>query len=181
MKVKRSELERVGKALASFGAFLQEHAEDIAVRANMDSDDGVSGVGYGGSRSGSGHSDPVAARVSRLRWDPVHHAEDRFVSLLRDMEKEAAEGKRRAQSFRAISEKEAKALLKGGDIGGADGESDRYLFACANIACRADVAGTANDRLREGRCEPCYRWRKAHGGNERPRELCHPEEQAEAS
>lgn len=47
-------------------------------------------------------------------------------------------------------------------------------YQCANPACGAWVEGTAEDRLRDHRCEACYRWRKNHGGIEdRPHRLVH--------
>ena len=40
---------------------------------------------------------------------------------------------------------------------------------CSN--CGEYVTGDANDRLRKGRCDACYRYWRNHYGNERPRAL----------
>lgn len=179
MRVKQAELERIGKDLGNFGAFLLENARDIAYRANTDADDGIRAISYDGQRSGSGHSDPVASRVAKDRWDPVQRAEDRFVSRLRELAVWAKEAERQGRGYLALSLKQANAILKGGTIGDSDDDEDRVTPFCANPACGRDVANTPNDRLRAGRCTPCYVYR-LRNEVERPRELCHPAEVEEA-
>ena len=49
---------------------------------------------------------------------------------------------------------------------------------CVNPACRTWIPNTPENREREGRCEPCYRWRKrrekeGHPGEDRPHRLVH--------
>lgn len=73
----------------------------------------------------------------------------------------------KTETFRLtpLSQEKAKLLL-------GDGPSQ-----CLNANCHRDVWGTPNDRLRAGRCEACYRWwDRKERNEERPRNLCRPEE-----
>jgi len=72
----------------------------------------------------------------------------------------------KTETFRLspLSQEKAKLLL-------GDGPSK-----CLNPNCGRDVWRTPNDRLRAGRCEPCYRWWQRKDRNEeRPKALCDPE------
>lgn len=78
----------------------------------------------------------------------------------------------KTETFRLtpLSVEKAKLLL-------GDGPSK-----CGNPNCGRDVWRTPQDRLRAGRCEPCYRWwDRKERNEERPRNLCHPEERKESA
>jgi len=176
VKIRERELLTAGEVAGRLGDFLGEHAGEISYHGNLGADDAVSGVSYDRSRAAPGHSDPVGGRFATTfqRRSP-RGPEEAFVRNVRELVRLACEVERQGRGFLPLSEKQAAALLKGGTIALKAGEADKYLPMCANPACRVDVL----ERPKAGRCPACYEYRR-RTGNERPRHLCHPEDQAEA-
>ena len=120
--------------------------------------------GAGGGRGGGGGDAPVG-------FDKV----DRWARG-----KHKAYRARLATALRALEDAlfiQGELLVRMCDERGAPNDEARRLAAeavspqaeeCAN--CRVVVERTATDRLREGRCGACYKYRR-RTGQERPREL----------
>ena len=108
---------------------------------------------------------PIAAERGELR-DPVREAGALFFGGLVQARLAFEQMVNAASALVALSPKEAQEII---DMMGRGGRMAGY---CANPACGRWVPGTAVDRLRAWRCEPCYKWRARHAGEERPRWLC---------
>lgn len=169
--------KRVAEILAEIKARVEGMERDcpeFCRRANDDMDSGISGVSYagGGSRR-SGPADPVGERAGRFDR-PGTQAQDFHKALL------AAYSAvkwldAKAWALMPMPEDLAKAMTKaeaGSELTGAVDLSEQTRSAtCANLACKALVSRSKNDRLREGRCQACYAYRR-RTGMERPRHLC---------
>lgn len=183
MKLKHREIARQAATIkwhlencVSDVDFLRLKADKIAGRANDDMDDGVRGISYDkkGGRS-SGPSDPVGAHLVAGQRDDVAAAASALVAhlaeglrLAKQAERHLDIAERAGRSLLAIDPKTASELATADAIA----NKEQTLQAqCANPACGALVAGTPNDRLRGGRCDPC-RMYLTRNGLERPRHLC---------
>lgn len=149
---------------------LDRLAPEIVPRACRDQYAGSSG---GSSRVADDGSvpgpTPIAAERGDLR-DPVREAGARFFGGLVAARQALEQMVNAAQAIVALSPEEAREILE------MMGRGGRQAGYCANPACGRWVSGTAADRLRAWRCEPCYRYRARHAGVERPRDLCAADE-----
>jgi hypothetical protein len=167
VKVKANELRSVAATLTTFATFLATNADQIARRANDDADDGVRGISYDNSRAAPGHSDPVAARVGRDRWDPVHNREDLFVMGLRELMQSVKWSERQGHAFLPLPVLEAhkKAVEAKREAGVGDCSVCGHFCAGTVIVDGRKI----QDRLRAGRCDACRKYRERNG-KDRPRE-----------
>lgn len=147
--------------------WLIDRIDEIVKRANADSDDALRSSSGGGASSD--HSDPTAAAATTRRVDPAGDAARTFSSELHTAVRAMRKMLQAGQSLLAIPQKQAIEATSYKAKPNASG-------TCSNPNCGNPVENIGEDRLKEGRCENCYRYRKSHGGNERPRHLCHPEE-----
>lgn len=172
MKLKHREIQRALQEIQTRLEPLIVKCDELCYMANENMDSGVSGISYDSKSRSSGPADPVGARAERGHRDRVEYDARRLLDGIR----KALDGIRLADAaawgLRALTEDEAKILSEKDEISNT---SEQTISAtCANLNCQRPVARTANDRLREGRCENCYRYRHTHG-EERPRLYCDAE------
>lgn len=98
--------------------------------------------------------DSIAAHVQGIEQELAHI--------------EAAYGRlsRHLQSLTVLDVEEARRLSN---------EDTARTWQCANPSCRQVFTYDNDQRPRAERCEPCYRWRKEHAGEDRPHRLVHRE------
>lgn len=154
------DLERITIPLNRLTIILGRHSTTIATNLNAwmpgpassTLDSGRAPIADDGSQSGP---TPRAA----LGRDIISTAARDFARHLDHAARSAETAARIAATLLAIDPDLAQALV---DQAPVDRSGN-----CAN--CGTYVANTPADRIRAGRCEPCYRWRKRHAGEDRPR------------
>lgn len=141
----------------------------IADRANADMDDGLKGRSYDGDGRGSAElTQPERWAERALRHgDVTSEQAAEFIQAVDDARRAALRAR-----------KLAGRLIRADDQANRDREAasavasaSRSIGAGYCVNCNHYCAGTANDRLRSGRCDPCRRYRERHHGMDRPREL----------
>lgn len=156
------DLERAAIPLVSLTTFLGEHSTTLA--ANLTAwTPGPASASYDGGKAPIGDDGANNGGTPRqaLRRDPIAHAAHELARHLEHAARSAEAAGRIAQSLLAI-QPDLAALL-------ADRAPVDRAGTCAN--CGAWVANTPADRIRSGRCEPCYRYRLRHPGMDRPKVL----------
>jgi hypothetical protein len=183
LRIKHRTLARNATAIGAMGdrsglhaSFIKLNAERIALRYNTDVDDSPGGIAYDAKSRCTGPSTPTEAKALAGTKDEVERLGRSMVQAMSAAAKHLAAAEKlmaMAESAAArllpISDKAAQALLAD-EVQHEEGDTTKGSV-CANLACRALVARTPNDRLREGRCRACYVYRK-RTGHERPRFLC---------
>lgn len=156
------DLERALTPLNTLTIFIGRHSTTLADNlkawmpgpASSSHDAGKAPIGDDGANNGT---------VPRLamRRDPIAQAAWDLARHLEHAARSAEAANRIARSLLAIHPDLAKLL--------ADRAPVDRSGACTN--CGAYVANTPQDRIRSGRCEPCYRYRLRHHGMDRPKVL----------
>lgn len=156
------DLERATVPLANLTHFLGQHSTTIGNNLTAWTT-GPASATYDGTRAPIGDDGANNGTVPRqaLRRDPIAHAAAELARHLEHAARSAEAAGKIAQSLIAIHPDLAAML--------ADRAPVDRSGACAN--CGAWVANTPADRIRSGRCEPCYRYRLRHEGMERPRPM----------
>jgi hypothetical protein len=165
MALKHRQLARLAADIETSAIWLKKNAQTIARRAHNDTDGGF-GSGAGTGRS-SGPNKPTERKALSQARDEVAIAARRLNHALEIAAHELRIAQAVGSSLLALPETEAHALATFDEIA----DDQKRSVECANPVCGALVARTPNDRLRSGRCEPCYRYRR-RTGLERPRPLC---------
>lgn len=106
-------------------------------------------------------SNPGPTARQALRRDPIVQASRDLARHLEHAARSAETAGRIVHSLLAI-DPDLAAIL-------ADRTPADRSGAC--VTCGAYVANTPQDRIRSGRCEPCYRYRLRHDGMDRPKVL----------
>lgn len=137
-------------------------------RAHRDSDGAIASGATDISVSGSRIQDRATAEKAIANIDNPDRVRDQATRL--------ADSLYAASSWSSVANSAVKQLVA------LDPKKARLLVddgpkTCANRFCGEDVWGTPADRLRAGRCTPCYMYR-LRNDEERPERLCHPEEWA---
>lgn len=156
------DLERATIPLNNLTSFLGEHSTTLA--ANLTAwTPGPASPSYDGTRAPINDDGTNNGSVPRqaLRRDPIAHAAHELARHLEHAARSAEAAGRIARSLLAIHP-DLAALL-------ADRTPADRSGLCTN--CGTYVANTPADRIRSGRCEPCYRYRLRHPGMDRPRVL----------
>lgn len=143
--------------------------EEAIIRGHADLDDAIRSPRLNGAVSGG--DDPSWRIYNTLldrdenfigrRADAIRNLLASITSSIEGLERNAALAVTIVDELRAISATEARQLI----------ENDSDVQHCINKNCGALVTGTRDDRLRAGRCEPCYTYRLRHNGDDRPKEL----------
>lgn len=176
MKLKEKRVLEVLNEIAARVAGMQRDCPEFCRRANDDSDSGVSGVSYGGSRS-SGHGDPVGDRAGR-RDRTATQADQLWKALLTALDAVRV-ADRKAWALLPMDADDAKTLTKADEV--QDKTRQRLMAQCANPNCDHWFSGMGNDRPRGGRCNACRMYLDRNPGQERPRHLCAISEDATSS
>ena len=163
--IKHRSITRLATDIEQSAAWLKANAVVIARRANDDVDSGFSS-GASGSRS-SGPNKPTERRALATQPDEVAQAAQRLERALWAAQKALRAAQAAGSALIGLPFTEAFALATFDEIA----DEQKQSTECANPACGALVARTANDRLRSGRCMNCYQYRR-RTGLERPRPLC---------
>jgi hypothetical protein len=149
--------------------------EEAIVRAHADVDEGIRSPSLNGAVSGG--DDPSFRILDGLtnegarRRDKVAANLDSLIRALADVHQRAATAMSMIDKLRALTPERAELLLKAaGDV-----------QSCANPHCGKIVTGVGNDRLRAGRCQPCFEYRLDHEGSDRPKYLVDREIAREAA
>lgn len=179
-RVRTRELARWAAEIRDHSVWFAENCNTLSIRANSDLDDGLTGIRYDRQRSSRYADDgsipgPTPAWTLARRDDETERLSAEMIGRMQAAVHELGRAREAAVALLPLAHAEAEKLASRGDL-----EAGTYSAQCANVHCGVLVAGTPNDRLRAGRCEPCYRYRLAHNSQERPQELCHPEREAEA-
>lgn len=164
----QSSINQTGAILLAIRAELP----DIVRRANDDSDEGHKAVSLQPPVS-NGNSDPdLFTRAFRpigkpdengdqtwiAKTDVVRSAYARIVAELERASRAAAAAYDELPALRGLTEAEARKEL------------ERLAPSCLN--CGTVVTEVGDDRLRAGRCSPCYRyWDRHDRAEERPKDL----------
>ncbi len=158
-------------------ADLRRDGHELLRRAEQPREQGYPTSSRPSASGKGGVSDPVGDLVARELDNP-----------LRDPVKQAATVMVR-HALRAKSE--LRAAQKALDYGLPTNDTPKQSAEVVPIGSRApqevpDCAnpnhdGLALPRPKAGRCEPCYKWRLRHAGEERPRNVCHSDEEAQAA
>lgn len=164
-----NELAReIQKAQASLDLVLG-HIAEATLRGLNDS----AGISSGGGEPVGGTRDFTQQILDKIAQREDDETRKHLAKLVASVEAASAWAQRawkEAFALAPLSVDKARSLL-------GDGPSK-----CGNISCGRDVWRTPQDRLRAGRCEPCYRYWQNHDRNEeRPKSLCHPEERRESA
>jgi len=124
---------------------------------------GPASASYDGTRAPIGDDGANNGAVPRqaMRNDPIAFAAQELGRQLEHAARAAEHAQRIALSLLAIDADLAQAL--------ADRTPVDRSGTCTN--CGTYVANTPADRIRAGRCDACYRYRRRHDGMERPRVL----------
>lgn len=148
--------------------------ERAIIRANNDIDVALKSPSLNGAVSGAGahitvededgnpDSVPVTAielAVLTAHTDDIGATLDRLTDALADIVHRAAAAFSAVEDLQAISPAEAQRLI----------EAASSVQTC--VHCGRVVTGTRDDRLRSGRCTPCYEYRLDHDSQDRPRYL----------
>lgn len=171
-KLQHRQVQRRLRDILAYLRSFEPRTAELCERANTDEDDGVAGIDYAGKSRKSGPSDPTQARAQHRR-DEIARAAHTIADALANIEHEARRMDRAAWSLMALSDDEARILAEKDEVAHRP-EQQTISATCANMNCKRPVARTKDDRLREGRCENCYRYRHAHGV-ERPKLFCDAE------
>lgn len=143
----------------------REHITDALVRAHRDVDDNLGSGSYDEVRA-PGISDPTARRgqaaadrssEEREPADIIRKTADKLIDSVAAARAMASQARATVLQLLPLSPERAREAL---------GDGPAY---CAN--CAIPVWRTPRDRLLSGRCRPCHDYRKAHDGEERPRDL----------
>ena len=160
LRLKRRNIEQQAKAAQGHLAWIESFAARIADGANDSMDDGIAGINYAAvNRGGNELTGPerYADKAISGRSDRETARAQRFLAALTLASASAAEARKLAGSlFRIDTDNRLVAPS------GTAGEGH-----CLN--CNTECEGTAHDRLRGGRCDPCRKYPDSHGGMERPR------------
>lgn len=163
--LKTTQLQRLVADARQTLDWLDKHAQTISRRANDDADTGF-GSGHNGGRS-TGVNRPVERKALTRTVDDVRTQAARLRTCLEHAARELRIAQQAGSSLLALPDVEAHNLATQDEL-----NDDGTMSAeCANPACGVLVARTPNDRLRSGRCDACYRYRR-RTGDERPRHLC---------
>jgi hypothetical protein len=155
---------------------LEADCETVLKRAVADHDDGTSSGS--GPKVAGGHYGEDGAENGRVpsmvlaraeRGNPIEQAVARLVGRVITMRAALHDALADAAFLKGLDPELARELVLEKKPTAA-GRGD-----CENPSCRRFVPGTPKDRLRSGRCDACRKWRINHAGEERPREVCHPE------
>lgn len=156
------DLERAIAPLNTLTILLGRHSSTVAANlaawtpgpSSSTHDGGKAPVADDGSNPG-----PTARQA--LRRDPIVQASRDLARHLEHAARSAETASRIVHSLLTIDPELARLL--------ADRTPVDRAGTC--VTCGAYVANTPQDRIRSGRCEPCYRYRLRHEGMERPKVL----------
>lgn len=153
--------------------------ELAVIRGHADLDDQIRSPRLNGAVSGG--DDPSWRIYNSLvdrdenfigrRGDAIRNLLAELTRSIEELERHAALASTIVDDLRAISATEAQQLI--------DHDSD--VQHCANKNCGKLVTGTRDDRLKAGRCGPCYEYHLDHHGEDRPKQLIERELQRELS
>jgi hypothetical protein len=175
-KLKHREIERrIRQTIAELQWWLERddddtehrtHAELVTTRANDQVDEAIRARDYDGDGRGGAeltHPERHADRLTR-RPDLIHERMTRLVGTL-SLGLDTAKASRSIAGT-LITSQDQRDRAASSAVASAIGTAG--TGHCSN--CNTWVPGTRDDRLKAGRCEPCYRYCQDHHGNERPRE-----------
>jgi hypothetical protein len=156
------DLERALTPLTNLTTFITTNGTTIATNLTAWIP-GPASASYDGTRAPIGDDGTNNGTVPRqaLRTDPIAHAALELARQLDHAARAAEHAQRIARSLLTIDPELAQALADQAPV-------DRSA-SCTN--CGTYVANTPADRIRAGRCDACYRYRRRHDGMERPRVL----------
>jgi hypothetical protein len=147
-------------------AWIADHAQQIADRANADVDDTQACAHYDGDHRGSADlTHPERHAQQRLDHpDQVYETMVRFAGMLRQTLDDARTTRQIAGQLTTSQDEQDRRTQS--SVAGANPTAG-YGY-CNN--CGRRCPGTINDRIKAGRCSPgCYEYHLRHG-TERPRE-----------
>lgn len=156
------DLERALTPLANLTAFIGTNSTTLADNLTAWVP-GPASASYDGGRAPIGDDGANNGTVPRLalRNDPISYAARELARQLEHAAQAAEHAQRIARSLLAIDPETAAQL--------ADRTPADRSGTCTN--CGTYVANTPQDRIRAGRCDACYRYRRRHEGMDRPRVL----------
>lgn len=146
---------------------LRHTMTEAVIRAHRDTDTGFSSGGSGEHVTQSSIPDRATAEHALQladRPDFVAANARKMVDAISATRAMSQMALRCARTLLPITHERAEQLVA---------EIEGGPAICAN--CKCDVWRTPNDRLRAGRCNPCYQYRIRHDGIERPQQLWEPQ------
>ena len=156
--------------------WIADHADHIARLTNDHLDDGLKGRNYDGDGRGGAELTSVEAHVDRR----LHVNDHGHIHLDPDSIWETVTRLLGTLDLTTTTARSARTLASKLTIATTPADRKQQSSVAASIGtagsghcmhCNTWCPGTSTDRLRAGRCEPCYRYRLDHHGNERPSEL----------
>lgn len=156
------DLERAIQPLNTLTVLLGQHSTTVAANLTAWTPGPSSSTHDGGKAPvADDGSNPGPTVRQAMRHDPIVQASRDLARHLEHAARSAETAGRIVKSLLAIDPDLAQLL--------ADRSPVDRAGTCVN--CGTWVANTPADRIRSGRCEPCYRYRLRHDGMERPKVL----------